>query len=122
MHRETSPFGDVIQSWTHAEQDVWSAWSAVEQDVSQADSASSCSQVLDAVESWTRDVARLQSTVLRTTSEQVSANPFVPPLTRALFAQASRPMLRLSDMQQHLLVGWFGMARQLAERTSNPRA
>jgi hypothetical protein len=105
----------IVDSWTHAEQDVWSAWSAVEQDVTQLESPSSCAQVLDTVESWTRDVARLQSAVLRGACEQVAANPFVPPLTRAIVAQTCGQLMSLSDLQQHLLVGWFGMARQASD-------
>jgi hypothetical protein len=104
-----------IDSWTYAEQDVWSAWSAVEQDVTQLESPSNCTRVLETVEALTRDVARLQSAMLRGACEQVAANPFVPPLTRAVFARTCSQLTSLSDVQQHLLVGWFGMARHASD-------
>jgi len=115
MSEQHSPIGEVMQSWTHAEQDAWQAWSAVEQDLSQPESASGCEHILDAFETWARDVARLQSTTLRTMCEQMGANPFVPPPARTLFAQACGPLTSIADVQQHLLVGWFGMARQVAD-------
>jgi hypothetical protein len=115
MSKQTSSIGEIIESWTQAEQDAWKTWSAVEQDLSQPESASNCTHALDAVESYARDVARLQSAILCTTCEQMSANPFMPPPARMWFAQACGALVSLSDMQQHLLVGCFGMLRQAAE-------
>ena len=115
MSKQPSPISEVVESWTRAEQDAWQAWSTVEQDLSQPESVSGCAHVLDALETCMRDGARLQSTMVRTMCEQMTANPFVPPPARTLFAQACGPLASIADVQQHLLVGWFGMARQMAD-------
>jgi hypothetical protein len=118
MTNRTPAITEIVHAWTDAEREVWNAWSQVGQDVSQPDTTSGCGHVLDAMEASARQVVTMQSAVVRGVCGALVANPLLPNEGRAWIEGACRPLLDLSNMQRHLLAGWFGMARQMAATAS----
>ena len=110
----TGPLGDVFDTWTDAEREVWGAWSQVEQDLSRPAATHACSHVLDALETSAHQVTRLQALAVSSACASLHANPLLPTPASALVERTCRPLAGWSDWQQHLISAWFGLARQLA--------
>ena len=82
-------------------------------DVTQPQSSRGCGQVLDAMEASAREATRLHFAAVRGVCDELSANPLLPEEGRAWIAAACDPLLRMSNLQQHLAAAWFGVARAL---------